>query len=116
MFWADEMEKAYYNKFGDDMSIDSTFHTNKYALVFVPFNAIDHHKSSATVRVEFSSTKDADSYMWLLEQFLKAHSNKQPLLDLTDQDTALKQAVDSVFYQSKHKLCMWHIMKSCQKR
>ncbi|KAK1430092.1 hypothetical protein QVD17_12597 [Tagetes erecta] len=34
-----------------------------------------------------------------------------PLLVLTDQDPAMKQAVAAVFTQSRHRLCMWHIMK-----
>lgn len=29
MFWADEREKAYYNEFGDVISFDATFRTNK---------------------------------------------------------------------------------------
>ena len=29
MFWADEMEKAYYAEFGDVISFDATFRTNK---------------------------------------------------------------------------------------
>ncbi|XP_052622196.1 protein FAR1-RELATED SEQUENCE 1-like [Lactuca sativa] len=44
MFWADEIEKAYYVEFGDVVSFDATFRTNKYRMVFVPFTAIDHHK------------------------------------------------------------------------
>nr|KAJ0195419.1 hypothetical protein LSAT_V11C700357190 [Lactuca sativa] len=73
MFWADETNKAYYSEFGDAMSFNATFCTNKYALVFVPFTVIDHHKSSITVGAGLLSTKDVDSYKWLLEQFLKAH-------------------------------------------
>nr|KAJ0212741.1 hypothetical protein LSAT_V11C400224500 [Lactuca sativa] len=57
-----------------------------------------------------------DLYKWLLEQFMKANSNKQPLLVLTNQDATLKQAVESVFSQSKHRLCMWHIMKKLPKK
>ncbi|XP_052619892.1 protein FAR1-RELATED SEQUENCE 5-like [Lactuca sativa] len=49
MFWADEMEKTYYAEFGDVISFDATFRTNKYRMVFVPFTAIDHHKKSVTV-------------------------------------------------------------------
>ncbi|XP_023761460.1 protein FAR1-RELATED SEQUENCE 5-like [Lactuca sativa] len=79
------------------LSLDATFRTNKYSLVFVPFTVINHHKSSVTVGVGLSSTEDVDSYKWLLEQFMKVHSNKQSLLVLTDQDATLKQAVESVF-------------------
>nr|KAJ0202339.1 hypothetical protein LSAT_V11C600338990 [Lactuca sativa] len=33
MFWADEMKKAYYDEFGDVISFDATFRTNKYRMV-----------------------------------------------------------------------------------
>ncbi|XP_023756390.1 uncharacterized protein LOC111904920 [Lactuca sativa] len=38
------MEKAYYVEFGDVISFDVTFHTNKYQMFFVPITAIGHHK------------------------------------------------------------------------
>ncbi|XP_022032054.1 protein FAR1-RELATED SEQUENCE 5-like [Helianthus annuus] len=45
----------------------------------------------------------------LLQKFLEAHDGKQPLMILTDQDCAMKQAVNNVFDKSIHRLCMWHI-------
>ena len=89
---------------------------NRYGLVFVPFTVIDHHKSSVTVGAGLLSNEDVDSYKWLLQHFLKAHGNKHPVLVLTDQDASLKQAVESVFSNSKHRLCMWHIMKKLPKK
>ncbi|CAI9294480.1 unnamed protein product [Lactuca saligna] len=72
MFWADEMEKAYYAEFGDVISFDATFRTNNHG--------------------------------------------KEPTLVLTNQDAAIKQAVENVFRNSKHRLCMWHIMKKLKKK
>nr|KAJ0184961.1 hypothetical protein LSAT_V11C900503530 [Lactuca sativa] len=82
MFWADKTEKTYYNEFGDVMSFDATFHINKYGFVFVPFNVIDHHKLYVTAQAVLLSIEDVDSYKWLLQYFLKARSNIQPLLVL----------------------------------
>nr|KAJ0200629.1 hypothetical protein LSAT_V11C600327250 [Lactuca sativa] len=59
----------------------TTTSSEMYVLVFVPFIVIDHHKSSVTIG------------------FLKDYSNKQPLLVLTDQDAAIKQAIDSLFVE-----------------
>ncbi|CAI9299949.1 unnamed protein product [Lactuca saligna] len=114
MFWADEMEKAYYAEFGDVISFDATFRTNKYRMVFVPFTAIDHHKKSVTVGSGLLSNESIESYSLLLKAFLKTHG-KEPTLVLTDQDVAIKQAVENVFHNSKHQLCMWHIMKKLKK-
>nr|KAJ0222588.1 hypothetical protein LSAT_V11C200073550 [Lactuca sativa] len=95
MFWADEMEKAYYAEFGDVISFDATFRTNKYRMVFVPFIAIDHHKKSVTVGSGLLSNESIESYSWLLKSFLKTHG-KEPTLVLTDQDAAIKQAVENI--------------------
>ncbi|XP_052622546.1 protein FAR1-RELATED SEQUENCE 5-like [Lactuca sativa] len=105
-FWADEMEKAYYAEFGDVIS---------YRMVFVPFTAIDHHKKSVTVGSGLLSNESIESYSWLLKAFLKTHG-KEPTLVLTDQDAAIKQTVENVFRNSKHRLCMWHIMKKLKKQ
>nr|GEU48855.1 zinc finger, SWIM-type [Tanacetum cinerariifolium] len=43
MFWADEVAKCNYKEFGDIISFDATFRTNKYDMVFVPFTRIDNH-------------------------------------------------------------------------
>nr|KAJ0212430.1 hypothetical protein LSAT_V11C400221880 [Lactuca sativa] len=71
MFWDDEMGKAYYAEFGDVISFDATFRTNKYRMVFVPFTAIDHHKKSVTVGSGLLSNESIESYSWLLKAFLK---------------------------------------------
>ncbi|XP_052623210.1 protein FAR1-RELATED SEQUENCE 5-like [Lactuca sativa] len=95
MFWVDEMEKAYYAEFGDVISFDATFRTNKYRMVFVPFTAIDHHKKSVTVGSGLLSNESIESYSWLLKAFLKNHG-KEPKLVLADQDVAIKQAVENI--------------------
>nr|KAJ0205004.1 hypothetical protein LSAT_V11C500284820 [Lactuca sativa] len=89
MFWANEIEKAYYAKFGDVISFDATFQTNNNEII--------------------------ESYSWLLKSFLKTHG-KEPTLVLTDQDAAIKQAIENVFPNSKHRLCMWHIMKKLKSK
>ncbi|CAI9268703.1 unnamed protein product [Lactuca saligna] len=113
MFWADETDKLYYKEFGDVISFDATFRTNKYGMIFVPFTAIDNHKRSINIGAGLLSNESIESYRWLLEAFLKAHV-KHPQLVLTDQDPVILQAVEAIFPNSNHRLCMWHIMKKLQ--
>nr|KAJ0210393.1 hypothetical protein LSAT_V11C400161580 [Lactuca sativa] len=96
MFWADETDKLYYKEFGDVISFDATFRTNKYGMIFVPFTAIDNHKRSINIGAGLLSNESIESYRWLLESFLKAHD------------------VEAIFPTSNHRLCMWHIMKKLQ--
>ncbi|XP_052622495.1 protein FAR1-RELATED SEQUENCE 6-like [Lactuca sativa] len=89
------MEKAYYAEFGDVISFDATFRTNKYRMVFVPFTAIDHHKKSVIVGSGLLVNESIESYSWFLKAFFKTHG-KEPTLVLTYQDAAIKQAVENI--------------------
>nr|KAJ0206020.1 hypothetical protein LSAT_V11C500287390 [Lactuca sativa] len=84
MFWADEREKAFYAEFGEVISFDATFRTNKYKMVFVPFTAVDHQKKSVIVGVGLLSRETIESYEWLIKAFLRAHEGKAPKIVLTD--------------------------------
>nr|KAJ0224110.1 hypothetical protein LSAT_V11C200058000 [Lactuca sativa] len=90
LFWADE--------------------TTKYDMVFVPFTCIDNHRKCVTFGAGLLNKEDGVSYEWLLRAFLKAF-RKQPQLVISDQDPALKKAINTVFPSAHHRLCMWHITK-----
>ncbi|GJS01953.1 FAR1-related sequence 5-like protein [Tanacetum coccineum] len=110
MFWADKVGKCNYKEFGDIISFDATFRTNKYDMVFVPFTEIDNRRKCVTVGSGFLLREDAEAYTWLLTSFMTAHE-KQPKMIITDQDGAMKLAIEKVLNESKHRLCMWHIMQ-----
>nr|GEV63547.1 protein FAR1-related sequence 5 [Tanacetum cinerariifolium] len=55
---ADEVSKYDYRVFGDVVSFDATFKTNKYKMVFVPFAAIDNHKKCVTIYAKIYDETD----------------------------------------------------------
>ncbi|XP_022032988.1 protein FAR1-RELATED SEQUENCE 5-like [Helianthus annuus] len=110
VFWADEISKLNYKAFGDVLAFDATYSTNKYKMVFVPFAGVDHHFQCVTFGAGLISSESIESYVWLLNAFLKAHGT-QPTLVLSDQDPSMLQVVPMVFTESRHRICMWHIMK-----
>ncbi|GKA86370.1 protein FAR1-related sequence 5 [Tanacetum coccineum] len=95
-------------EFGDVVSFDATFKTNKYKMVFVPFTAIDNHRKYVTVVAGLLKNETTKSYIWLLKAFMKAFG-KVPSIVVTDQDGAMRNAIEAEFGGSKHRLCMWHI-------
>nr|GEY46705.1 hypothetical protein [Tanacetum cinerariifolium] len=97
LFWADEVAKCNYKEFGDI-----------YKMVSVPFMAIDNHRKSVTVGSELLKKETAKAYGWLLGAFKKAFFRPSNIV-VTDQDGAIRLAVE--FPESKHRLCMWHIMQ-----
>ncbi|GJZ30745.1 RNA-directed DNA polymerase, eukaryota [Tanacetum coccineum] len=110
LFWADEVVKYNYIEFGDIVSFDATYKTNKYKMVFLPFTAIDYHRRSVTVGSGLLKRETAEAYGWLLRAFKKAFI-RAPNIIVTDQDGAMRLAVAAEFPESKHRLCMWHIMQ-----
>ncbi|GJW13206.1 FAR1-related sequence 5-like protein [Tanacetum coccineum] len=110
MFWADEVSKCNYKEFGDIVSFDATFNNNKYNMKFVPFIGIDNHGKCVTLGSGMLLHEDTKSYTWLLTAFMTAFL-KEPTMIVTDQDGAMKRAIEAVFTKAKHRLCMWHIMQ-----
>lgn len=79
-------------------------------MAFVPFLAIDNHKASVVVGSSLIAGENVQNFTWVLQAFLKCYK-KQPSFVITDQCSAMKQAVPLVFNESRHRLCLWHIMK-----
>ncbi|XP_071695840.1 protein FAR1-RELATED SEQUENCE 5-like [Rutidosis leptorrhynchoides] len=107
-FWADDHAKRNYSAFGDVVSFDATYRSNKYKMVFIPFTGIDNHTKCVTFGAGMLSKENEYSYTWLLKCFKKAFP-KEPTIVMTDQDPAMKKAVEEVFKTARHRLCMWHI-------
>ncbi|GJQ93396.1 FAR1-related sequence 5-like protein [Tanacetum coccineum] len=110
LFWADEVVKCNYKEFGDIVSFDATYKTKKYKMVFVPFTAIDNHMRSVTIGSGLLKKETTEAYGWLLRAFKKAFV-RAPNIVVIDQDGAMRLVVSAEFPESKHKLCMWHIMQ-----
>ncbi|XP_035834159.1 protein FAR1-RELATED SEQUENCE 5-like [Helianthus annuus] len=109
LFWCDGQAKRNYHVFGDVISFDAMYRSNKYSMVFVPFTSIDNHHCNVTFGAALLASETADTYIWLLRVFLKAIGS-QPKVVVTDQDPAMKKVVSVVFVDTRHRLCMWHVM------
>ncbi|XP_076954685.1 protein FAR1-RELATED SEQUENCE 5-like [Bidens hawaiensis] len=101
---------CYIGEFDAEMIVQRLLNKKEYKMVFVPFTGIDNHFRNVNLGAGLIAKETIESYMWLLTCFLKAFG-RQPKVVVTDQDPAMKQAIESVFTESRHILCMWHIMK-----
>jgi zinc finger SWIM domain-containing protein 3 len=43
IFWANATSRKNYSHFGDLVSFDATYSTNKYNMIFAPFTGMNHH-------------------------------------------------------------------------
>ncbi|XP_041001739.1 protein FAR-RED ELONGATED HYPOCOTYL 3-like [Juglans microcarpa x Juglans regia] len=79
IFWADPHSRAAYQYFGDVVTFDTTYLTNRYGMPFAPF--------------------------------VGCMDNITPKAIITDQDKAMKNAIAISFPETRHRLCLWHILK-----
>jgi hypothetical protein len=111
VFWADATSRKNYSHFGDLVSFDATYSTNQYNVKFTPFTGVNHHMQSVFFGTGFLLNEKIESYVWLFKTFLSAMGGKAPSLIVTDEDASMKAAIASIFPDTVHGLCMWHILE-----
>ncbi|XP_028126585.1 protein FAR-RED IMPAIRED RESPONSE 1-like [Camellia sinensis] len=111
LFWADAKSRVVYKAFGDVVSFDTTYLTNKYDMPFAPFVGVNHHGQSILLGCGLLSNEDTETFVWLFKEWLSCMSDAPPKAIITDQCRAMQNAIEVVFPQARHRWCLWHIMK-----
>ncbi|XP_074271437.1 protein FAR1-RELATED SEQUENCE 5-like [Silene latifolia] len=111
VFWADAAARRNYALYGEAVTFDPTYSTNKYDMIFAPFNGVDHHKKSVTFGASLMSRENDQNFKWIFTKFLDCMGGKELHCFFTDQCPAMKIAVPAILTTAAHRYCMWHIMK-----
>ncbi|KAF8036156.1 hypothetical protein BT93_C1991 [Corymbia citriodora subsp. variegata] len=112
IFWRDSLSKFDYDCFGDVLIFDTTYRTNKYEMICAPFVGVNHHWNNVLFGCAFLLDETAESFIWLFDAFLKCMGNKAPKIIFTDQNQVMAKAIRTVFPNTQHRLCFWHIRKN----
>ncbi|KAF7801264.1 protein FAR1-RELATED SEQUENCE 5-like [Senna tora] len=115
IFWADAEMVVDYVCFGDVVSFDTTYRTNKNCRPFAPFVGFNHHRQTVIFGAALLYDETAESFEWLFKTFLKAMCGKKPKTIFTDQDAAMAKAISMVLPDSYHRLCTWHLFQNALK-
>ncbi|GKB32386.1 FAR1-related sequence 5-like protein [Tanacetum coccineum] len=75
---------------------------------FVPFTGIDNHQRSVNFGAALLHTEATGSFKWILTKFKEVFL-REPKVVVTDQDPAMKVAMETIFVNTRHRFCMWHI-------
>ncbi|XP_062191248.1 protein FAR1-RELATED SEQUENCE 5-like [Phragmites australis] len=110
LFWIDGAARRAYETYHDCVSFDTTYMTNMYDMPFAPFIGINRHGQSFQLGCAFLRDEKTPSFVWLFQTFLEAMKEKAPLNIITDQDGAMRSAIEHVFPLANHRNCRWHIM------
>ncbi|XP_071741407.1 protein FAR-RED IMPAIRED RESPONSE 1-like [Rutidosis leptorrhynchoides] len=111
LFWADARCRAAYEEFGDVVTFDTTYLTNKYHMPLAPFVGVNHHGQSVLLGCGLISNEDTKTFTWLFRTWLTCMSGRAPPAIITDQDQAMKKAIEVVFPNARHRWCLWHVLK-----
>ncbi|KAL6551959.1 hypothetical protein OROGR_008113 [Orobanche gracilis] len=111
VFWADARCRAAYEYFGDVITFDTTYLTNKYDMPFAPFVGVNHHGQSMLLGCALLSNEDSETFIWLFKTWLECMHGHSPNAIITDQDKAMRKAIEIVFPKAHHRWCLWHLMK-----
>ncbi|XP_074336357.1 protein FAR1-RELATED SEQUENCE 5-like [Apium graveolens] len=111
LVWVDPWSMNAYKNFGDVVTFDSTYRTNRYCMPFIPITGINHHYQNILFGFALVRDETEASYKWVLRTWLEAVDNKTPRTIITDQDIVLGNAIAEVIPmpQTKHTYCTWHI-------
>ncbi|XP_021761826.1 protein FAR1-RELATED SEQUENCE 5-like [Chenopodium quinoa] len=92
LFWRDSMMLEDYKIYGDVTVFDTTYRTNRYNLICAPFVGINNHWKNTMFACSFIGDETTDSFVWLFETFKK------------------------VFPNTRHRLCLWHLIQNAVTR
>ncbi|KAG6712224.1 hypothetical protein I3842_05G093600 [Carya illinoinensis] len=116
VFWADPKARLNFTYFGDTVTFDTTYRSNRYRLPFAPFTGVNHHGQPVLFGCAFLINESEASFAWLFKTWLMAMSGRPPVSITTDHDAVIRSAVTQVFPETRHRFCKWHIFKKCQEK
>ncbi|RYQ96549.1 hypothetical protein Ahy_B08g092337 [Arachis hypogaea] len=93
-FWADARSRAACEYFGDVVSFNTTYNTNRYNLVFGSFVGVNHHGQSTLLGCTLIKNEDIQSFKCLFECWLCCMGAKAPKGILTDQCALMQRAIE----------------------
>ncbi|XP_074315216.1 protein FAR1-RELATED SEQUENCE 5-like [Silene latifolia] len=97
VIWADAEARRNYSLYGEVVTFDPTYSTNRYDMKFCPFTGVDHHKKSVTFAASLVGRENDKNFNWVFQKFLDCMGGKEPNCLFTDQCLAMKIAVPAGF-------------------
>jgi hypothetical protein len=117
VFWAHVRSRAAYEFFGDIITFDTTYLTNRYDMSFANFVGVNHHGQSILLGAGLISNENTETFVWLFSSWLECMNDKIPSAIITYQNRAMTNAIAIVFTErTRHKYCLWHITRKLSEK
>lgn len=115
VFWVDGKGMEDYVRFGDVVSFDTTYFTNKYKLPLVLFIGVNHHIQPTLLGCALIADETVNTFSWLIQTWYIAMGERAPQVMLTDQNTNIKAVIEAVLPGTRHYFCLWYILQKIPK-
>ena len=83
VFWANASCRGSYEDFGDCVTFDTTYKTNKFHMPLGVFVGVNHHLQSTIFVVALVRDETIPLFEWVFKTFLRCMNNKPPICMLT---------------------------------
>lgn len=107
----------------ETVTIDATYKTNANRLSLINIVGTSNistvkrganHLQTFAIAAAFVDSETEESYTWVLQELREAvwppeESFQLPSVIMTDNERALRNAIATVFPESQHFLCYWHL-------
>ncbi|KAK7357612.1 hypothetical protein VNO80_16907 [Phaseolus coccineus] len=111
LFWIDAKSINDYLSFNDVVSFDTTYIKSNDKLPFAPFVGVNHHSQPILLGCALVADETKPTFVWLMKTWLRAMGGQAPKVIITDQDKALKAAIEEVFPNVRHCFSLCHILE-----
>ncbi|KAI8547161.1 hypothetical protein RHMOL_Rhmol07G0173400 [Rhododendron molle] len=78
---------------------------------FTRFTKANHHMQPILFGCALLQDETEVTFDWLFRTWLDAMGGSPPISIITNQDLGMKGAIATVFPNTHHRLCLWHIKK-----
>ncbi|KAL4333140.1 hypothetical protein GQ457_07G005220 [Hibiscus cannabinus] len=112
IFWCDSTSRSDYACFNDVIAFDTTYKGNIYGWPLMPIVGVNHHNQTIVFGVAILADETANTFEWVLREFLEAMGKKPLVSVVTDGDRAMQRAIKTVFPLARHRLCSWHLSRN----
>ncbi|XP_020175680.1 protein FAR-RED ELONGATED HYPOCOTYL 3-like [Aegilops tauschii subsp. strangulata] len=97
IFWVNASCRGAYQDFGDCVTFDTTYKTNKYRMPLGVFVGTNNHLQTTFFAFSLIRYEDADSLIWLFKTLLECMRGKAPTCILTEYCPIMALAIPDVF-------------------
>lgn len=78
VFWADNRCRQACKEFGDIVTLDITYLTNKYDMHFAPFVGVNHHGQLTLFGCGLVSNEDTRTFVWIFKTWVECMYDEAP--------------------------------------